>query len=79
MALQVAAKLKLNIVKDYIMKIHHEHVESHLKEHDGGMAGNQHEHEKMEKHLKEHDGGMQGFMHEHEKVAKLCGGGKTKK
>ena len=61
------------------MKIHHEHVESHLKEHDGGMGGHMHEHEKIEKHLKKHDGGMQGHMHEHEKVMKLCSGGMTKK
>ena len=61
-------------------KIKHEHVEHHLKEHDGGHHhGHKKHHEHIEHHLKEHDGGMHGHMHEHEKVEKMCGGGMYKK
>ena len=58
-------------------KKHHEHIEHHLKEHDGGHAhgGHIHKHEAHEKHLKEHDGGMHGHKHHHEHVETMCGGG----
>ena len=83
MVLSSVVKQKVNLFKEYLMKhdhkIKHEHVEHHLKEHDGGMHGHKHEHEKIEEHLKKHDGGMHGHMHEHEKVEKMCGGGYAKK
>lgn len=59
-------------------KMHHEHVEHHLKMHDGGMKDTKHHHEHVEKHLKEHDGGMHGHKHHHEHVKAMCMGGKTK-
>jgi hypothetical protein len=53
-----------------IMKHHHEHVASHLKEHDGGMSA-KHHHEEMSKH-------SGGFKHHHEHVQAMCGGGMAK-
>ena len=60
-------------------KIHQDHLEHFMKEHDGSHAPNgyMHKHEAHEKHLKEHDGGMHGHKHHHEHVETMCGGGKA--
>jgi hypothetical protein len=52
------------------MKHHHEHVASHLKEHDGGMSA-KHHHEEMDKHKAGHE-------HNFKMVEKMCGGGMAK-